>query len=50
MTARDDTSNARAIGGIKIEFITGGAGITIGHSGKSIATSSPPESEQEPAQ
>ena len=50
MTARDDTSNAQAIGGIKIGVTTDVAGIEIDHSGKSIATSSPPVSEQELAQ
>ena len=49
MTARDDTSNAQATRGIKIEFITdvaGIAGIKTGLFGMSTAISSPPVSEQ----
>ena len=45
MTVRDVTSNARAIGGIKIEFITEVAVNGIDLSGMSIATSSPLVSE-----
>jgi len=45
-TVRDVTSNARAIGGIKIEFTTELAVAGIDLSGMSIATSSPLVSEQ----